>query len=110
MKKYITSTICSAIIVPGLGQIINGQIKKGLILMGIVFIAFIAGVIKLYQVITDILPGLKPDEINKEIILERINLMDFSLLKWIVYVFLIIWIYSIIDSFIYGIKIEKGKN
>ena len=110
MKKYITATIGSALVVPGLGQVLNGQIKKGLILMGVVFVIFIAGVIKLAQIITGILPTLNPDEINSAAILEKINVMDISILKVIMVIFLIIWIYSIIDAFIYGLRAEKERN
>ncbi len=110
MKKYITATIGSALVVPGLGQVLNGQIKKGLILMGVVFVIFIAGVIKLAQIITGILPGLNPDEINSAAILEKINVMDVSILRVIMIIFLVIWIYSIIDAFIYGLRAEKERN
>ncbi len=110
MKKYIISTISSAIIVPGLGQVLNGQIKKGLIHMGIIFVITVIAVIKLYQIITGILPGLDPYEINMEIINNRIDILDILIIKVIISAFLIIWIYSIIDAFIYGIKAEKGRG
>lgn len=115
MKKYIRSTICSALIVPGMGQALNGQFKKGLILMGIVFVILIAVVIKTGQIILDILPGLSSGEINVEGISEEIDvikiyIMDNSIMRIIIFVFLIIWIYSIIDAFITGIKIEKEGN
>ena len=38
MKKSIISPLCSALIIPGLGQVINNNIKKGLIILGIVFV------------------------------------------------------------------------
>ena len=110
MKKYITATIGSALVVPGLGQVLNGQVKKGLILMGVVFVIFIAGVIKLAQIITRILPSLNPDEINSAAILEKINVMDISILRVIMIIFVVIWIYSIIDAFIYGLRAEKERN
>ena len=110
MKKYITSTLVSALVVPGLGQVLNGQVKKGLILMGVVFVIFIAGVIKIAQIITGILPELNPNEINSKAILEKINVMDISMLRLIMIIFLIIWIYSIIDAFIYGLRAEKERK
>lgn len=116
MKKYITATIGSAIIVPGFGQVLNGQIKKGLILMGVTFVIFIAGVIKLIQVIMPLLP-INPDEINwgnilaqAEDIHSRINITDISTLRMIIFFLIIIWIYSIIDAFIIGVKIEKERK
>lgn len=115
MKKYISSPLCSAIIVPGFGQVLNGQIKKGLIFMGVTFVIFIAGVIKLTQVITRLLPELNSDELNIEgmrtkIDLIEINMMDNSIMILIIIILLIVWIYSIIDAFINGIKIEKERK
>ena len=110
MKKYITAPIGSAIIVPGFGQVLNGQIKKGLIHMGIVFVIFIAVVIKLTQVIMNLLPELNPDQINREEILARIDVMDISALKVIIFAFLIVWLYSVIDAIINGIKVENERK
>lgn len=110
MKKYITAPIGSALIIPGFGQILNGNIKKGLILLGVVFILFIAGVIKLIQIITALLPELNPDEINSEEILARINAMDVTFINVLVYIFLGVWLYSIIDAVIVGIRVEKERK
>ena len=115
MKRYITSTISSALVVPGLGQVLNGQIKKGLILMCAVFVIFTAGVIKLIPILMDILQGLGPEELNLKGIQTAINtakidMMDNSTMGIIIVVLIIIWIYSIIDAFIYGLRVEKERN
>ena len=110
MKKYITAPIGSAIIIPGFGQVLNGQLKKGLIFMGIVFVLFVAGVIKLIQVTMNLLPELEPGVIDMEVIHEKINLMDHSMLSVIVIVFLAVWAYSVIDAFVTGIKIERERK
>ena len=111
MKKYIISPICSAVIVPGTGQVLNGQIKKGLILMGIVFVFIVALVIRLAQLITKLLPSLDPENTNAAAVLEKMNTMDITILEMIISAFIIIWIYSIIDAFIVGLKVEReGKQ
>jgi hypothetical protein len=110
MKKYIIATFCSAVIVPGMGQVINGQIKKGLIHMGLVFIIVVAFVIKLTKVIMAILPGFDPEKINREAILAKIDITDYTVLRLFSIIFLALWVYSIIDAFIIGLKIEKGKD
>lgn len=110
MKKYITATFCSAVIVPGMGQVINGQIKKGLIHMGIVFVIISAFVIKVIKILIPILPVLNPEKNIREAILEKIDFTDFTVIRVISYIFLLLWIYSIIDAFIIGLKIEKEKN
>jgi len=110
MKKYITATFCSAVIVPGMGQVINGQIKKGLIHMGIVFVIILALVMKLTKMTMNILPGLDLEKISVEAILEKVDFTDYTVVRVISYIFLVLWIYSIIDAFIIGLKIEKEKN
>jgi len=110
MKKYITAPIGSAIIVPGFGQVLNGQIKKGIVLMGVVFVLFAAGVGKLVQIAMGLLPELDPDKINFEEILVELDVMDISTMRVIMIVFLIVWIYSIIDALINGIKIERKRK
>ena len=110
MKKYITAPIGSGFIIPGFGQILNGEIKKGLILMGVVFVIFVAGVIKIVQVIMNLLPQLNPGEINRAEILKKIDLMDISMLRVIIILFLIIWIYSIIDAFVIGLRLDRKRN
>ena len=110
MKKYIISTFCSAVIVPGMGQVLNGQIKKGLIHMGIVFVIILALAIKLIKMVLNILPGLDLDKIRVEAILEKIDFTDYTVIRVISYIFLVFWIYSIFDAFIIGLKIEREKN
>ena len=110
MKKYITAPIGSGIIIPGFGQILNGQIRKGLILMGVVFVIFVACVFELLQIVMGIVPQLSFGEINSQEILARIDVMDFSMLRVIIILFLLVWIYSIIDAFVVGLKVEKERN
>ena len=52
MKKATRSPLCSAFVIPGLGQIINQNVKKGVCLLLSVLILFVLGVIKLVQLIS----------------------------------------------------------
>jgi TM2 domain-containing membrane protein YozV len=47
MKKSIAAALCSGLVIPGLGQILNQQIRKGIILLGLVFLLFAAAAVKL---------------------------------------------------------------
>ncbi len=107
MKKYITATIGSAVIVPGFGQVLNGQIKKGLILMASVFLLIIGGAAKLIQIF---LPVINSGQINMEEILSGIDFMDILILRIILILLLAVWIYSIIDACINGIRIERERK
>ena len=110
MKKAIASPLCSAFIIPGLGQILNREVKKGLLLLGGVFLLLIVGIIKMVQLVKAILePGnletRSPDEI-----MARIRMEDPSLLWVILAVFVALWLYSVIDAFLKGRKIDRTEE
>lgn len=109
MKKYLLSPFCSAIIVPGLGQVINEQIKKGLLLLGLVFTLLVAVTVKLTVVINRQMAGMDLANIDLKKIIEKMMGEDFSLFGILGLCFAFIWIYSIIDAFWVGLKIEQEK-
>ena len=106
MKKSVISPICSAVIIPGLGQVLNNNLKKGLIILGVVFLLFIGGVVKLTLIITEALKDPAIGNIDKKIIYED----GFSTLWIIIILFGIIWIYSVVDAFREGRVIDKNKE
>lgn len=106
MKKSVISPICSAVIIPGLGQVLNNNLKKGLIILGVVFLLFIGGVVKLTLIITEALKDPAIGNIDKKIIYED----GFSTLWIIIILFGIIWIYSVVDAFREGMVIDKNKE
>ena len=110
MKKYITATLCSALVVPGLGQIINEQIRKGLLLLGLVFILLVAIMIKLVSVVNRIMADMDLANMDLKEITSKLVSEDFSLITILIFCFAVIWIYSIIDAFLIGWKIERGKT
>ena len=106
MKKYILSPLCSAIIVPGLGQVLNKRVLKGLIIMGLVFILFIMITIKLALIILEEMEGKDIYALNDLIEIKSLN-GDISSLWVMAAVFVFLWIYSIVDAFFEGLKIER---
>jgi len=110
MKRSIISPLCSALIVPGLGQVINNQIKKGVILFLSVFALLIAGAIEMYRLIKASLKGLALNELYPEMVISKFKEQDHTLL-WILFlIFVCIWLYSVIDAFIVGKRIDKEKR
>jgi hypothetical protein len=109
VKKYILSPLCSAVVVPGFGQVLNGKAKKGLILMSLTFILFIAATVKLVLLITAQLKNADIDAVNNLVENKLIN-QDLSSLWILVALFVILWLYSVIDALIDGIRIEKVKK
>ena len=107
MKKYIVSPLCSAFIVPGLGQIINQNLKKGLSILSIVFVLFVAGTIKLAFTITSLFQGSETIRLNSTTLGERLQGEDFTLLWALAILFGVVWVYSVVDAFWSGKKMEN---
>jgi TM2 domain-containing membrane protein YozV len=107
MKKYILSPLCSAFIVPGLGQIINGDLKKGLCILSTVFVLFVAGTIKLAFTIKSLLKGPENTQLNAATMGERLQGEDFTLLWFLLIIFGAVWLYSVLDAFWTGNKMES---
>ena len=110
MKKSIISPLCSALIIPGLGQIINHNIKKGLFILGIVFFLFIAGTVKLAQIILYLINGQPAAELDTDVIIQRLKDMDLSIIYLLFIAFGIVWVSSIWDAFMVGRKIDKENE
>ena len=107
MKKVVLSPLCSALVIPGLGQIINQHIKKGVSILLGVFILFIAAAVKMFYIVS---AALKSETINPSdsgVIIDRFRVEDFSLLWCLLLVFAILWLYSVLDAFIAGRKLDQ---
>ncbi len=83
MKKAIASSLCSAFVIPGLGQILNKELKKGILLLGGVFLLFIIGVIKMVQLVKAILQPGHLETLSPDDIMLRLKAQDSSLL-WVI--------------------------
>ena len=106
MKKYILSPLCSALVVPGLGQIINRNMRKGLIILAIVFLLIIGLTIDLAITITPLFSQADILQHPAEDILIRIREGDFSSLFYLIFAFGFLWIYAVLDALWVGIKLE----
>ena len=108
MKRRIISPLCSAVIIPGLGQILNQHLKKGLIILGIVFLLFIAGTVKLALIINSIFEGLRIERLDSNVVIQKIQGENFAVIWLLVIAFGIVWLYSILDAFLEGRKIDSS--
>ena len=110
MKKAIASPLCSAFVIPGLGQILNKELKKGILILGGVFLLFIIGVIKMVQLVKAILQSGNLGTLSPDDIMARFKAQDPSLLWIIMAAFMAIWLYSVIDAFLKGRKIDMAEE
>jgi uncharacterized membrane protein len=99
MKRSLLSPLCSAFVVPGLGQILNQNFKKGLIILAVVLALFLAGTVKLAFMLKSIMrqPGTP-------------SVHALRSLWYLIFPFVITWIYSVIDAFWTGRKLDRAKG
>ncbi|MEJ2724508.1 MAG: hypothetical protein P8175_07655 [Deltaproteobacteria bacterium] len=97
MKRSLLSPLCSAFVVPGLGQILNQDFKKGLIILALVLALFLGGAIKLAFMLRSMINQSGPNSFNA-----------LSSLWYLIFPFVIIWIYSVFDAFWIGRKLDRA--
>ena len=107
MKKIILSPVCSALIIPGLGQVINGNLKKGMVLLAMVFLLFLGAALKLVFLAQSYVnrPEIASHQTPGD--LKTLQLEVLSSLVYFIVAFAMIWIYSVADAFWTGKKQDK---
>ncbi|MBC8466816.1 MAG: hypothetical protein JRF52_12850 [Deltaproteobacteria bacterium] len=108
MKKAVVSPLCSGLVIPGLGQIINQDLKKGIIILAAVFLLFVMGIIKLVYLINAVFRTGSVDLSDPEMIMAKLRAEDPSILWFMAAVFVIIWFFAVVDAYLRGRKIDKG--
>ena len=110
MKKAIVSPICSAFVIPGLGQIINQNFKKGGIILSAVFVLFLAGVVKLFGIIHALAEGNRTTLHDPASIPNKLGAQNLSLLWALLVIFGFLWVYSVIDAFQAGRRLDQTEK
>ena len=110
MKKAILSPLSSAFVIPGLGQIINQNLKKGVCILAGTFVLFIAALIKFYQILSAALEAENMNPSDSGLITDRLRVEDFSALWYLLAAFAILWIYSVLDAYRAGRKIDSKQG
>lgn len=107
MKKSIAAPLCSGLVIPGLGQILNQQFRKGLIILGLVFVLFVAGAVKLAFIITSL---TRVPDLAKTSQIAAFSRGDLFLIAGIAAAFLILWVYSVVDAFWVAFRAERSDR
>ncbi len=110
MRKAIMSPLCSGLVIPGLGQIVNQEMKKGIILLCAVFALFVAGIIRLLQVINAVFRSGQIDVSDPEALMARISAQDYTLLWCLGVAFAVLWIYAVVDAYMGGRKMDQRET
>lgn len=107
MQKAIMSPLCSGLVIPGLGQIINQDLKKGIIILCAVFALFVAGIIRLLQIVHSVFRSGHTDLSDPQALMAKLGAEDPTML-WIIGVaFAILWIYAVVDAYRGGRKADQ---
>jgi TM2 domain-containing membrane protein YozV len=110
MRKAIFAPLCSAFVIPGLGQIINKELKKGICMLLSVFFLFIIGTVKLSLLISAMLKDPKANPASQNAIVEQLQSHGLSGLRYIILAFGLLWIYSVLDAFWKGRKLDQFER
>lgn len=110
MKKAFVSPLCSALVIPGLGQILNQQLKKGSCILLIVLALFVWGSIALYELFKSIFTAVQITGTVGETAFDRLREQDLSTLLIILGAFVAVWFYSVLDAFFTGKKIDRDSD
>jgi hypothetical protein len=107
MKKSIAAPLCSGLVIPGLGQILNQQIRKGVLLLGSVFLLFVAGAVKLAFIVSPLAPAPDLAGPSREGPLGRGDLL---VVAAIAAAFAVVWVYSVVDAFWVAFRSERSSG
>ena len=107
MQKAIMSPLCSGLVIPGLGQIINQDLKKGIILLCAVFALFVAGIISLLQIIHSVFRSGQTDLSDPRALMARLGAQDYTMLWCFWVAFAVLWIYAVADAYVGGRKMDQ---
>jgi len=107
MQKAIMSPLCSGLVIPGLGQILNQDLKKGIIILCAVFALFVAGIIRLLQIIHSVFRSGHTDLSDPQSLMARLGAEDPTMLWILGVVFVILWVYAVVDAYRGGKKMDQ---
>ena len=109
MQKATMSPLCSALVIPGLGQIINQEMKKGVIILCAVFALFVLGIIRLLQIIQNVFRSGQVDVSDSKALMARLGAEDPTLLWILGLIFAGLWIYAVADAYVGGRRMDQRE-
>lgn len=108
MKKAILAPILSALVIPGLGQIINGRLVKGLLALFLAMLSFLGALLSFFWSMEDAVAS-HGDPAGTSF-LEALDVADLTLPMCFVGAFALLWLLSVIDALRDGIKLDRREK
>ena len=110
MKKVFLAPICSAFVIPGLGQLVNGHLKKGALILGALFLLFVIGVVKLYAMLSTAMENAETAVPGADAFTGSLKSEDLTALWVLGAAFLALWLYSVVDAAVWGGRVEASDK
>lgn len=110
MRRSLMAPLCSAFVIPGLGQAINQQLKKAAMLLAGVLVVLVAGVTWLVRVLNRLAAAPADLPHNAAALNERLTPADVRLLQVLVAVFAALWVYSVADAYVHGRRRDRERH
>lgn len=107
MKRSILAPLCSAFVLPGLGQIVNRQIIKGILLAGGITILFLTILVKVMLDLSAVMGGIMGSNLALEggklpLLLAGMKARDMTMLYILICLGAAVWAFSIFDAYLTG--------
>ena len=110
MKKAFISPLASGLVIPGLGQVLNHQLKKGVVLLLVTLGLFVALLVQLYSIINFMIKHPRLYPFSPDGIMKALADYHPTALFAVIAGFVALWIYSVVDALIYGIKVDQTED
>ncbi|MFH1091940.1 MAG: DUF5683 domain-containing protein [Pseudomonadota bacterium] len=115
MKHQLRAALCSALILPGVGQILNRQISKALVMIGVMtglLVVFIIKLVSVFSIVMGVMfnpqqaaeTGRLPAEAAAK------YAADVRVLFIVVGLGLGLWVYSVVDAYLYGRRLGTAEE
>jgi len=102
MKKAILSPLCSALVIPGLGQVINQHLKKGVAILAAVFVLLVGFTVHLYRVVQTVMMSGSVSLEDPASVVRKVMEQGASGLGVLLALFGLLWLYAVVDAFFGG--------
>jgi mannitol-specific phosphotransferase system IIBC component len=110
MKKTILAPLCSALVIPGLGQVINHDLKKGVAILAGAFVLLVIAAIRFFQALSGAIEAVQAGPSMQAVLIDLLKAQDFSPMKWVSGAFLLLWAYSVVDAFWRGRNLDRSSG